>query len=104
MGSPKLPGRSWRFQAWGVKGADRDPLIRLSSDEIEGASEFDELVVGNWLHVEQMDHRFWWIRVGPMEINIRINTDGTYDTLVADITGERHDELLRWKDSKLVDE
>jgi hypothetical protein len=37
---------------------------------------FDELVIDEWLHVEQMDTRHWWMRVGGTHINIWIARDG----------------------------
>ncbi len=39
-------------------------------------SEFDELVVGQWLHVEQMDTGFWWMNVGGVTLHVWANRDG----------------------------
>lgn len=34
---------------------------------------FDELVIDDWLHLEQMDERSWWMRVGDARINIVVH-------------------------------
>ena len=52
------PGSTWRFLAW----VDDDELA-LDSKDHPGAV-FDELVVDDWLHVEQMDRDTWWMRIG----------------------------------------
>jgi len=45
-GAPAIPGRKWRLLA---KERDRTPVV-----EIENKGVFDELVVDQWLHIEQM--------------------------------------------------
>jgi hypothetical protein len=42
---------------------------------IPGA-EFDELIVGRWLHIEQMDDDTWWMNVGGVTVNVRVRPDG----------------------------
>lgn len=42
---------------------------------LEG-TEFDELVVGRWIHVEQMGSGKWWMSVGGVVINITADRDG----------------------------
>ena len=39
-------------------------------------TEFDELVVGRWIHVEQMDAGLWWMNVGGVVINVRADRGG----------------------------
>jgi hypothetical protein len=41
---------------------------------------FDELVVDDWLHIEQMDRREWWMRIGDARVFIRIAEDGKATT------------------------
>lgn len=45
-----------------------------------GAWEFDEVVIDDWFHLEQMDDRDWWLGVGNGDdywhINIHIDRDG----------------------------
>jgi hypothetical protein len=36
---------------------------------------FDELVVDEWLHVEQLDTNQWWLRVGDARILVRVTGD-----------------------------
>jgi hypothetical protein len=38
---------------------------------------FDELVLGDWLHVERMNHRTFWMRLGERVFDITIAKDGT---------------------------
>lgn len=42
---------------------------------VEG-TEFDELVAGRWLHVEQMDSGFWWMNIGGVTVHVRADRDG----------------------------
>lgn len=39
-------------------------------------TEFDELVVGRWLHVEQMDTGTWWMNVGGVTVWVTADRDG----------------------------
>jgi hypothetical protein len=39
-------------------------------------TEFDELVVGHWLHVEQMNDSLWWAKIGGLVVNITVDRDG----------------------------
>jgi hypothetical protein len=36
------------------------------------SSVFDEVVIDDWLHVEQMDDNHWWMRVGDACINVTL--------------------------------
>jgi hypothetical protein len=49
--------------------------IDIRHDEY-GPNEFDELVVGKWLHVEQMDSGRWWMNVGGVTIWLHADRDG----------------------------
>lgn len=40
-----------------------------------GDTEFDELVVGSWLHVEQMDHATWWMSIGGVVVHVTADCD-----------------------------
>ena len=35
--------------------------------------EFDEIVLGDWLHVEQMDVDHYWLRLGEKTYNVVID-------------------------------
>lgn len=39
-------------------------------------TEFDELVVGGWLHIEQMDTGKWWMSVGGVTVLVNADRDG----------------------------
>ncbi|WP_437755475.1 hypothetical protein [Sorangium sp. So ce1389] len=40
--------------------------------EVEGEGVFDELVVDDWIHLEQMDDDVWWLRVGDARVIITV--------------------------------
>ena len=62
----------WRVLAQGPDGAK----IAL---ECKG-TVFDELVIGKgkacWFHIEQMDDRRYWMRVGDVDFDITISPAG----------------------------
>jgi hypothetical protein len=39
-------------------------------------TEFDELVIGKFLHLEMMDTNLWWCSIGGVVLNIRADRDG----------------------------
>jgi hypothetical protein len=39
-------------------------------------TEFDELVVGSFLHIEQMDEGLWWMNIGGVTVHVRADPDG----------------------------
>lgn len=39
-------------------------------------TEFDELVIGRWIHLEQMDTGYWWMNIGGVTIQVRADRDG----------------------------
>lgn len=47
---------------------------------LDGDWEFDELVIDDWFHLEQMDDRDWWLGVGNGDdcwhVNIRVDGKG----------------------------
>ena len=53
----KTAGKPWRVQS-------------------DSTGEFDELVVADWMHLERMDRRQWWMRLGQIEFDITIKADG----------------------------
>lgn len=65
---PTWPGLSWRFlvRDWRYPGRE---VYHLESD---GRTWFDELVVGDWLHIEWMSGRRWWMQLGDAMINVTI--------------------------------
>jgi len=43
---------------------------------LPGSAEFDELVVGQWLHVEAQDATRWWMNVGGVTVWVTVDRDG----------------------------
>lgn len=39
-------------------------------------TEFDELVVGKWIHIEQMDTGKWWMNIGGVTVWVKADRDG----------------------------
>jgi hypothetical protein len=62
-----LPGARWRILAH----------QETSSVEMENQGIIDEVVIDDWLHLEQMNEREWWLRVGDARVSIEIETDGS---------------------------
>jgi hypothetical protein len=58
--------------------AQRDAAVAngWSQDHDLSGTEFDELVVGNFLHVEQMDTGLWWSNIGGITLWVRVDRDG----------------------------
>lgn len=47
-------------------------------DDHDGTpSQFDELVVGHWIHLERMDTRAWWMALGELRLWIQVMANGT---------------------------
>jgi len=67
-----VPGTIWRILA---KDGSREVTL-------ENQGVFDELVIDDWLHLEQMDERSWWMRVGDASIHVVINKDGSVEVSV----------------------
>lgn len=103
-GPRKWAGGSWRFQAFHVQNGVGHPPIQLDSAQYEGPTEFDELVVGNWFHLEQMDDRDWWMRVGPLAINVRVYADGRHDVIVEHEDTAEYALLARYKRGVRIDD
>ena len=69
----------WLHQCAQNPGADWRVLARDADRKIEHANEgvFDELVVDHWFHLERLDDRTWWMRVGDARLQVFIAQDGT---------------------------
>lgn len=62
------PGTRWRVKADMENG-------RFTSHSQGHGKEFDELVVDDWLHVERMDTRDWWINLCGIRIWVTLPRD-----------------------------
>ena len=76
MRKPGESDRAWerRLKARARRQA-KDPAVawRLNIDP-EGA--FDEIVVGPWLHVEQLNHREFFVRLGTSCFWVHVDRNG----------------------------
>lgn len=70
MSTPKL-GTGWRLGAGG--GPGEGPRVTV---EDTSRSVFDELAVPGLLHIEQLDARLWWVRLGEVTLHVRVRRDG----------------------------
>jgi len=72
----RRPGRAWRILAYGP-----GPYDSIQTGTLTGATEkarakgsvFDELVIDDWLHLEQMDTRLWWLCIGDRDLVVAIS-------------------------------
>lgn len=62
-----------------VKDISHSRTVELHSTDYAEPVCFDELVIDDWFHIEQMDKRLWWMRVGDLNINIHVRSDGSRD-------------------------
>ena len=48
-------------------------------------AEFDELVVGSAIHLEQMGEGAWWLNLGGLIVNMQIDRDGRPRMVMAEL-------------------
>jgi hypothetical protein len=65
----RRPTKHWRVQ--GMK----------SAADVKPLGNFDEIVVGHWLHVEMMDDRRAWVRIGAECFSVQLRRDGSVGVL-----------------------
>jgi hypothetical protein len=86
----QLPGAVWRFLAH-----QPDSSLELQNEGI-----FDELVVDDWLHIEQMDHSQWWMRIGDAQVFVTVQSDGKSEVnITRGVYSEVHGETTLNVDS-----
>lgn len=74
---PRNEASNWAAaQPWRVLGQDGEHRIDL---RVEG-SDFDEVVVGKWLHLERMGDESWWLRIGCDIYDIIVGASGATTT------------------------
>lgn len=76
---PYPVGKRWRILAHGPGGKDVE-LRYKPSDRVT----LDEVVVDEWLHLEQMDHRAYWLCLGKMHFWIALDRDGKAEIMITD--------------------
>lgn len=50
-------------------------------------THFDELVVGSWLHIEDMNGGTWWMSLGGVVVHVTARADGTPKQVSVDMPG-----------------
>lgn len=82
MARLRRAGARWRLLVHEPRGASHGVSPRRKADSehyrhhlIEG-TEFDELVVGHFLHIEQQDTGVWWMSIAGVVVHVCANRDG----------------------------
>lgn len=100
--SLRRPGARWRLLVHEMDGArsvrshhvapnpdDKHPDRKYRTHhELPANTEFDEFVVGRWLHIEQMDHATWWMNIGGLVVHVTADRDGRPTQVRADMEQE----------------
>ena len=55
---------------------DLPPFEDTTARTVLEGTEFDELVIGRWIHLEQMDAGAWHIIIGGVVVTVRADRDG----------------------------
>lgn len=66
----RKPGSRWR-----VKADYANASFNVSTKDAAKGSAFDEVCVDDWLHVEHMDTRDWWMNVCGIHIGVHLPRD-----------------------------
>lgn len=59
--------------------------------EMQGTGVVDEIVVGDWFHLECMDDGVWWIRLGDARLRVSRDKDST---VIVDVERGAYGEVL----------
>ena len=76
---PDFSSRTSNSSGWRAASASRvkrRPDAAYSRTHLIAHTEFDELTVGSWLHVEQMDTSVWWMNIGGVTVHVTADRDG----------------------------
>lgn len=52
------------------------PADYATAHTVLKGTEFDELVIGRWMHLEQQNAGTWWMTIGGVVINVTADRDG----------------------------
>lgn len=55
---------------------DLEPTADGTGYTVLEGTEFDELVIGRWIHLEQQDSGLWWMSIGGVVVNVTADRDG----------------------------
>jgi hypothetical protein len=80
----KRQGLSWRLSYDDADGT------RIN---VEDGGDLDEVVIDQWCHIERMDRRAWWLRIGDAWVWAHVGPDGRAEVKI--MRGE-YDGLGGW--------
>lgn len=85
-------GRGWYGIAHDIR-SDAIPHHRAETSGWERRhvipnTDFDELVVGSWLHVEEMGAGEWWMNVAGVVINVTVDREGRPKAVLVEVEPE----------------
>lgn len=69
-------GMPWRLLAHVARPRGENSTRDDRHDIRVAGTEFDELVVGRWLHIEQMGVGNWWMNIGGVTVHVWADRDG----------------------------
>jgi hypothetical protein len=74
---PSAPARgAERIRRLNELRPDLEPTADTTGYTVLEGTEFDEIVVGHWLHAEQQDAGQWWISIGGVVVLVAADRDG----------------------------
>jgi hypothetical protein len=65
----------------------RDSASSSDVESLSGQGLFDELGVGEWLHVEWLDKRVWWARIVHTHVRVAMRSGRSCEVLSIDDQG-----------------
>ena len=72
----RQPGFKWRVLAWKLgdryRNAEKYDVRFAPKDRMK----FDELVIDDWFHIEEMNSRHYWMQVCDLHINVVVPSRG----------------------------
>jgi hypothetical protein len=74
-------------------GGTHPDTVHSRTHVLPASTEFDELVVGRWLHVEQMNTGRWWMNVGGVTLWVEVDRDGRPTRVTTYPAGEYADPV-----------
>lgn len=85
---------------WNPKRKQYDHTVELTSDERRESGELlevvhrpdhssvDEVVIGDWLHIEAMDRKTYWMNVAGVTLWVGLGKDGSVKSVRVHAAGE----------------
>lgn len=93
----RRPGYRWRTLAHRDGGASVEQRFKPAERVC-----FDELVVDDWLHIEQMDTRNWWMDLCGIRVSVYLPSNGKPSVLLELDDPERMGELRSYLPNALA--